>query len=256
MRVVLGDGLRLAIGTLTSMPVRPPRRIDHRTASAAMLLAPVATAPLAALAGGVLWLAGQLGVPPWPAATVAVATTALSTRGLHLDGLADTVDGLASTGNRDHALTLMQRGDIGPSGATALLLTVLAQVASLAHLADSPAPTDPAISYLTALIVSRSLLSFACARGIPAARDTGLGATVAGTVPRSAMAVALAAAAILAYLTLGWGGLAGTAIAIVITGTLLVRCVRRLGGVTGDVLGAVIEIATAAFLVTIASSTG
>lgn len=242
-----GDGWRLATGTLTAVPVRPPRLLDGRVAAVAMVLAPVAVLPVALLAAGAVWLALALGAPSLASATLAVAVLALGTRGLHLDGLADTADGLACTGDRDRALVVMRQGDVGPAGAVALLIAVLLQVTSLAGL---PSPRQTAIGLLVAVVTSRAMLAVACTRGVPSARPAGLGATVAGAVPRPASAAVLLAVGGTSFLALGPAGLVGTGLAFAAAVALLTVCVRRFGGVSGDVLGAVVEVAIAVFLLT------
>ena len=100
-------------------------------------------------------------------------------------------------------------------------------------------------------------ITLACTRGIPAARSDGLGATVAGSVPRVATAALVAIWTALAASSVLRAHGSGTAVevAVAVLGALLVAAllvrtaIRRLGGVTGDVLGAVTELATTAVLV-------
>ena len=107
-----------------------------------------------------------------------------------------------------------------------------------------------------AVLLSRCLLPLACVRGVPSARPSGLGATVAGSVARTAAAVPLLVVAGIGAPVLAWAGLpwwraplAGLA-AVMVTAAVVVRCTRRLGGITGDVLGACVELSfTAALLV-------
>ncbi|HKG51795.1 MAG TPA: adenosylcobinamide-GDP ribazoletransferase [Actinomycetales bacterium] len=253
------DPLRLALGTLTAVPVRPPSRLDRSTAGRAMSLAPLACVPLAVLVGAVCGLGALSPVPPLVVGAAAVGALGLGSRGLHLDGLADTADGLASSYDRDRALAVMRTGDVGPVGAATLVLVLLAQAASLQALVSSggwAAAVGPAI----AVVLSRSVLVLVCARGVPAARPSGLGATVAGSVGRLRVALVLAGTGLAASLALAavgewwWAGPAALAAALLVCALLLARCVRRLGGVTGDVMGACVEAALTAALVVLAAT--
>src|SRR3954447_10864453 len=89
---VVKDALRLAFGTLTILPVRPPRVVDRRTAARAMVIAPGVGGLLGLVVVAVLWLLPST-VSPMLAAVLVIAMLALLTRGMHLDGLADTADG-------------------------------------------------------------------------------------------------------------------------------------------------------------------
>ncbi|WP_146060088.1 adenosylcobinamide-GDP ribazoletransferase, partial [Streptomyces sp. SM5] len=126
-------GVRFAFGTLTVLPVRVSRW-DRGTARAGMLCAPLAglvVGLLAAVPGALLSLAGA---GPLLAAVASAALPAALTRGLHLDGLADTADGLGSGKPAEDALRIMKQSDIGPFGVITLLFVLLAQVAALSEL--------------------------------------------------------------------------------------------------------------------------
>ncbi|GAB3594955.1 adenosylcobinamide-GDP ribazoletransferase [Angustibacter peucedani] len=246
------DGLRLAVGTLTVLRVPPPARVDRAVAGVAMSLGWLVVLP-SAVAVGLLCRAGTvLDAPPLLVAAVALGVLALSSRGLHLDGLADTADGLAASHDRERALAVMRTGDVGPAGAATLVLVLLVQAGSVAALADRPWLVGATV------LVSRGLLAVACARGVPSARPDGLGAAVAGTVPRGVVVgVVLAVTAVTTAATglddaAWWVGPAAVAGALAVTGVVLRRCVRRVGGVTGDVLGAVVELSLAAALAVLA----
>lgn len=221
-----------------------------------MLLAPL-TAVVPALAAVTVCLAAALvGVPPFATGALAVGVVALTSRGLHLDGLADTADGLAASYDQERALAVMRSGDVGPAGAATLIVVSLTQAACVAALVG---PWRGAVTVGIAVIVSRTVLAMCCATGVPAARPTGLGATVAGSVPVRAVVTAILSTALvtaLVVLSLGqpwWRGLLADALAFTAAGLLLRRCVRRLGGVTGDVLGACVEVALTAALVVLAA---
>lgn len=238
--------LRLALGLLTVVPVRPvePTPITARNA---MLLAPVAGL-LAAAPGWLLLLAFDR--PSVVAAALAVASLAVMTGGLHWDGLADTADGFAVPRGRTDPLTVMQRSDLGPTGALVIGLTLLLQVGALAALVDSgEGPT----SWLLAAALSRAALPLVCVRGTRAARPDGLGALVIGRVPPApavGVAVLVVALAIPVVAT-PVRTLAAAIVALAGAWALRAAATPRFGGLTGDVLGAVVEVTAAACLVTL-----
>jgi adenosylcobinamide-GDP ribazoletransferase len=184
---------------------------------------------------------------PLLAATLAVGLLALLTRGMHLDGLADTADGLGSRRPADQALAVMRRGDVGPFGVVTLVVALLAQVAALAA-----APAAP-VALALALLVSRAVLPLLCRRGVQAARSEGLGALVAGTVPPVAAAATVLGTVVVAgavgWSTYGIGAVAAAVLALAGGAALSGHCGRRFGGVTGDVLGACVEVTGTAVLV-------
>ncbi|MFJ9810026.1 adenosylcobinamide-GDP ribazoletransferase [Streptomyces sp. NPDC101158] len=248
------DGLRFAFGTLTVIPARITRW-DRDAARAGMLCAPLAglvVGLFAAAVGGVFLL---LGSGPLLAAVITVAVPALLTRGLHLDGLADTADGLGSAKPAEDALRIMKQSDIGPFGVIALLFVLLAQVAALYRLYGEGWAQGTVAAALAAT-VARLALTHASRQGVPAARPEGLGAIVAATVP--VRAAALATAAVLALCAasgalFSWCDalrqLLAAVAALGVAELLLRRCLRRFGGVTGDVFGAVEETAATATLI-------
>jgi adenosylcobinamide-GDP ribazoletransferase len=241
-------GFRLAVTLLTAIPLPGGGRggaPTRRVAAAAMTWAPVVGLLLGAIAAGVLELAVRLGhTGPLLAAVLAVTALALLTRGLHLDGLADLADGLGSRRPAEEALAIMKRSDIGPFGVVTLVLTLAIQISALDR-AQALGRGVPAL--LAAAVAGRLALTWACRRGVPAARGSGLGVLVAGTVP-PAIPVALTAA------TLGGAGAYGInvliAVAVGLAASLVLTflAVRRLGGITGDVLGALVEVTTAVCL--------
>ncbi|MFB6938607.1 adenosylcobinamide-GDP ribazoletransferase [Streptomyces chartreusis] len=247
-------GLRFAFGTLSVIPVRVSRW-DREAARGGMLCAPLVGVVLGCGAALLALVLLFLGTGSLLAAVAAAAVPAALTRGLHLDGLADTADGLGSGKPAEDALRIMKQSDIGPFGVITLVFVLLAQVAALSRLYDDSWARG-ALATVVAAVAARLALTLAARTGVPAARPEGLGAAVAGVVPvRGAVAVALAVtgAAAAAGALLGTDDLARTALAVLAAlaaAELLLRhCTRRFGGITGDVFGGLAETAATTALV-------
>lgn len=250
------NGIRVALALLTVAPVgRPP--LGRSALRAAMLLAPLVGVIVGLLAAIVVAAAGRVGLSSLTGAVLAVSALAGLTRGLHLDGLADLADGLGSRRSSEGALEVMRRSDIGAFGVVTVVLVVLLQVAALVELAGSAYVALP-----VAAMTGRTAATLACRRGVPAARADGLGRLVAGLVPGPA--AVLDAGVVLVVGTAasgfaGWGvapGLTAGAAGLA-AGLLLERHARRrLGGITGDVLGALVETGTTVALVVLAAGAG
>ncbi len=231
--------MRLSVGTLTALPTGSVD-VTPTIARRAMLIAPLAVVPLATVAVGAGWLGRLAGWPALVSGLLVAAALALGTRALHLDGLADTVDGLGSGRPAERALEIMRRGDVGPMGVVALVLVLGLQAGAAGALLDSG-------SWLTlGLLIcgSRLALTIGCAHGVPPARADGLGSAVAGTVPRVAAAACwVVLAGVLGLVLAPWWLGVMVAVAGLLTSVLLIlHAVRRLGGITGDVLGAGVEL--------------
>ena len=252
------DGLRLAVTLLTVVPVRRIAQPadpgggapGRREAGAAIMWAPVVGLGLG-VAAALVMAGGSVVFGHLTAAALAVAVLAVATRGLHLDGLADLADGLGSGRPPAQALEIMRRSDIGPFGVVTLVLTVVIQVAALA----SAGPYGVA----AAVVTGRLAIVGGCRTGIPAARADGLGAMVAGTVrPAAAWALTAVAVAACAGLAAGnvvsWTLPAAVAAGCAAAAAVSLYVVRRLGGITGDVLGALAEIAATVCLLVASAS--
>ncbi|MDQ0712861.1 adenosylcobinamide-GDP ribazoletransferase [Streptomyces luteogriseus] len=248
------DGLRFAFGTLTVIPVRVTRW-DREAARGGMLCAPLAGLAVGAVAAGLGLVLLFLGAGAPLAAVATVAVPAVLTRGLHLDGLADTADGLGSGKPAEDALRIMKQSDIGPFGVITLVLALLAQVAALTQAYDASWARGACAAVVSATL-ARLALTLAARAGVPAARPEGLGAAVAGVVPlrgAAVAAVAVAGAAAAAGALLGPYDTVRTVLAVVLSlaaaEALLRHCTRRFGGVTGDVFGGLAETAATTALV-------
>jgi adenosylcobinamide-GDP ribazoletransferase len=244
-------GLFVAARYLTIVPVPGP------AASAASGLHALGRAagwfPVVGLALGVVLVLVQRSAawlfPPLLAALLTVTVWKLVTGGLHLDGLADCLDGLMG---RDpaHRLAIMHDSQIGAFGAVGLVLFLLLEMVAVAEL-----PADPrGRALLVAPVVARAMPPL-LARLFAAARPGGHGASFHASVGPRAPLAALCVALVVAAGALGVAGV----VALAIAGLVAVGTARflgaRLGGITGDVHGAAVEEAELVVLLTVVAWT-
>jgi len=231
--------LLLAVQFMTRLPT--PGWVGHGTAG----LDRVARwFPLVGLLvggiGALVLAAARLGLPPLMAAGLAVAAMVAVTGALHEDGLADTADGLGGGWTRDDALRIMKDSRIGAYGAAALALALGVKVAAVAEL--------PAAALLASAAASR-FAPVCVMAALPYART---GQAEARAAPVGAGPGGLAVAAVcglLPLLLLGWRAVPALLLAGGLTGALALWFRRRLGGYTGDTLGAVQQAAELGILV-------
>ncbi|WP_224390517.1 adenosylcobinamide-GDP ribazoletransferase [Pseudonocardia sp. ICBG1293] len=274
-------GLGLAVSWLTVVPVRVRTTADGAlpdgVAAAALRWAPLVGAGLGAAGGALLVVLVALGVSPLVAGLLTVGAGALATRGMHIDGLADTADGLGSYGPPERALRIMADGGAGPFAVVTLLVVLGARAAALAQLVTAP-PVAVLLVCTLAAATGRAGFCWVARRGTPAARPGGLGATVAGSQPVWtaplwwAGLAAAAATALVVTLDRAGGpqryasvpGAGPAEVVLAVTGAVLLAALlvvglarhtrRRFGGMSGDVLGAACELGGTAVLVVLAAA--
>lgn len=205
---------------------------------------PLVGAALGALLGGSWWLADSLWPEPVAAALVIVVDLG-ATGMLHLDGLADAADGLLPHASRDRRLAIMRAPDVGAFGASAVAVALLLRVTALA---------SRPVSVL--LLVGIWAAARALVASVPAtmtyARDAGIASSLLEGAPRwPALTIPIALAA--ATLGAGISGATGVVIGVVAGVGVLALAQRRLGGFTGDVLGATIVVTETVGLVVAAA---
>ncbi|PSL56470.1 cobalamin-5'-phosphate synthase [Saccharothrix carnea] len=229
--------MRLALSWLTVLPVRVGSdEVDARAARRAIAFAPFVGLLLGAAAAALLLLP----LPDLVAGFLIVGFLALATRGMHLDGLADTADGLGCYGPPERALAVMKDGGAGPFAVVALIVVLGAEAAAF------PAVDWPAV--LLALTAGRAAFVLCCLRGVPAARPEGLGALVAGTQPPWVAVVWWVALVVAGFFVHPWHGPLAVVLAAALVLLLIRHTRKRFGGITGDVLGAACETATVTVL--------
>ena len=208
---------------------------------------PVVGAGLGLGLGGVWWLAQEAWSPMLAAAVVVVADLAV-TGLLHFDGLADAADGMLGPMARERRLEVMATPDVGAFAVSAVAAALLLRTASLASLDASPL-------LLGALWAGARTVMAVAALTLPYARSAAGGGLASPFLGGSPVVPAVVGAVLVAALAapVGVRAWAGLAVGALAAAALLALAVRRLGGFTGDVLGAAGILAETAALVTAAA---
>ena len=229
--------LQVAVMLLTRLPAGRVGN-DAPTMAQSAWAWPLAGLLVGGIVAGAYGLATLLGLPPMIAALLAIGGATLATGGLHDDGLADLADGCGGGHDRARKLAIMRDSRIGSYGVLALILSVGLRVGALAALAD-PALVAPAAIGLA--MASRGWLPL-WVWLLPPARDEGLGH---GAARITGAAAALAAAlGLIGLMLLGPGIGLAAGLATLAGGAAVAAFARRqLGGQTGDVLGAIQQLA-------------
>ncbi len=227
----------MAVAFFTRIPIGAPGEANWPLAESAWAF-PLVGAGIGAVAAFVFLGAQLIGLGDWPSALLAVLGGLLLTGALHEDGLADTADGLFGGGDRDRRLAIMRDSRHGTFAVLALALSVALRAAALAKIGEA---VFAGLALVAAHAGSRALLAPAMA-ALSSARNEGLGAGAGRPRPTATIASLLIALAIAAA---ALGPVHGV-IAIGIAGAGLAAAAafvqRRIGGYTGDVLGALQQI--------------
>jgi adenosylcobinamide-GDP ribazoletransferase len=225
-------GLLGAVSFLTRVPVGGGERRPEELAGFVPWFPVVGAGVGLAVAG--IYAASRMLLPPLPAATVAVVAGICLTGAFHEDGLGDTADAFAGGWDRDSTVRILKDPRLGTFGVLAVAASLLLRVGAVAALAPGAA-----LAALPAAHALSRAAAVATMTALPAAGETGLGASYALALSRPRALAGAAAGLAIAVLLLGvtalWAA-AAAAVAAAVTGRL---AVRRIGGVTGDVLGAV-----------------
>jgi adenosylcobinamide-GDP ribazoletransferase len=241
----------IALQFLTIIPLPFPVRCEEEDLGRSMALFPLAGLTMGFLLVGM----NALLSPFFPRAVtdlLLLASLAGITGALHLDGFADVCDGLAARGGRERFLAVMKDSRCGPVGAAALAFFLLIKYQALLAVPDS---RKGAALLLFPLIARYAQVQ--CTAGADRARSDGLGATFIGGAGRLQVMLALTTALAAAIILFGINGLLLVVASCLATWWLRRWAHRRLGGITGDVIGCVSELNEAlTLLLIVALSSG
>ena len=235
-------GFAAAVQFLTRIPIRTTVAPDL---TASVVWFPVVGALIGAGVGGVAAGLGEL-VPMTVAAAVAVLAGVLLTGAFHEDGLADSADALAGGWTVEHRLEILDDPRHGSYGVAALSGSILLRVVAVSTLAPAAA--------LAGLVAAHALgrgAAVATMGAAPVARPEGLGADYARSVGARRALGAAALSVAFTTLATGWWAVPLAAAAAVGAAVVVWLARRAIGGVTGDVLGAVEQVAECAVLVVV-----
>ena len=241
-------GFAAAVTFLTRIPVGQHSEGDWRLVDSAWAF-PLVGAGIGAVAAFVFLAAQLIGLGDWLSALLAVLSGLLLTGAIHEDGLADTADGVLGDQDRDSKLAIMRDSRHGTYGVLAIVLSVSLRAAALAQIGEA---VHAGLALVAAHAVSRAVLPAAMSV-LPPARDDGLGAT-AGRPRQVAVFTAVAIAVAIGLTSLGplHGAVAlGLAGVTVYAAAAFAR--HQIGGYTGDVLGALQQIAETVMLLAAAA---
>jgi adenosylcobinamide-GDP ribazoletransferase len=229
---------------LTRLPLHRAAPIGGAAVGQSVWAFPLAGIVVGLIGALVYALTHGLGLPPWPAATLAVAATLAATGCLHEDGLADTADGFGGGETTERKLEIMRDSSIGTYGVCALVLSLLLRTGALASLAE---PGAVAAAMIAAHNVARATMPVMMFFVGPARRD-GL-SFAAGQPP--AVRVAVAALLVVFILAVSLGPALTIVSVLVLTIVVALMAglsVQQIGGQTGDVIGAVEQVSEIAIL--------
>ena len=243
----------LAISFFSRIPL--PHALVNQIDRNATLANAVTFFPVAglviSLVPALVWYVSGLFLPSLVAAGLGVISLLLITGALHEDGLADCADGLGATHDRRKALEIMRDSRIGTYGTIALITSVGLRWALLA----SFAPLAGVLAILTSQSVSRATITIAM-QFASYARPEGLGKSVDDGMPDRGFVFTTAIALLLAFVLCGFTGLIAVVIAYLAALGVLAWLKSRLGGYTGDGLGAMQQVAEITILLVLAANTG
>lgn len=227
----------LMLQFLTKLPINIEINADEEILRKGMVYFPLTGLVIGILNAAVYMLFSTILSSTLSAIIVTLFNVCL-TGAFHLDGLADTCDGIYSSRNRERMLEIMKDSRIGTNGAAAIFFDLTLRIALLSSMKGP----DTVKAILAASILSRTILVFLSYISVYARKENGLGNLFIGKITMKSNSIALSMATALSLLILGWKALIITASVILIM-TLYQKYIKsKIGGMTGDTLGAAAEL--------------
>lgn len=247
------EGISTALSWLTIIPLSGAKVFDRTTGARAIAALPIAglVPGFAAVAWCLLfrWFLSRVDSDAKSAlfalicgALIVVSAEAL-TRVMHIDGLADVADALGSYKPPQEAQKVLRDPATGPMGVVAVVFYVVVSALLFAAFCFS---THNPLAVVLPFMLARLVAATACIKRFPPMSETGFGGLVAGTQPLWVIAIWWILLTAAAFATAAVPGLCAAAASLLIAALLIPHCSKRLGGINGDVLGALIQITTPA----------
>ncbi len=225
--------MRIAFGLMTTLPIHLPDDWSAGDSGRAAVWYPL----VGLIVGALTWLAWRgalLVFPPLVTGIIALVVWVALTGGLHLDGLADCCDGLFASVGPERRLEIMKDPHVGAFGVIGLILVLLLKAAALASLTSTT-------SFAILLAASLARWCILPAGLLPLARPSGMGADFASGFRRASLLWG-AIVPLLVAILLGWRGLLSALAGVGAAALILWFAKSRIGGVTGDVFGMLVEV--------------
>ncbi|MCP4137222.1 MAG: adenosylcobinamide-GDP ribazoletransferase [bacterium] len=236
----------LQIQFLTRIPLPVEVEFDDDIFARSFVFAPLIGLLIGAVLGGVYYLVGLTGKELITAIAVVTALVFM-TGALHLDGLADAADGLFSNRPKERVLEIMKDSRIGTNGTVAIVLILILKIGLLVSLDKTN------LFYYIIVMPVFSRMSIAWIAGISgyARDDKGMGSAIVEKTGLTTIILATLIALAAAVLFIGLMA-AAAAFAVILFTVLLSRySTKKIGGITGDIIGANIELSEVVFLISI-----
>lgn len=230
--------LQLAFSFLTRFPMGRRAEYGENDYGNSYMFFPVVGLAIGALLALAAVGLAYIGTREATIAFLLLVILVAATGGLHLDGVADTADGFLAGRNRDDALRIMKESSSGTFGVAAVVLILIGKFAALWSILS----TGALLSIIPALVLSRWAMSVA-SYGSAYPRDSGTGKSFIGRSTPLSYLISTGVAVAIAFAFAGKAALILIAVAAAIALVIKMVSYKKIGGVTGDVLGTVNEIA-------------